>query len=107
MLRWAFRIGLVALVASILFGAVIASIDPDLITDEQARVLDAIGKCLVAVWFAAGIPLWLSSVAHLWRNRQVLSPTKVAIWSFFLLTLSLLAAFAYFPRYVSVRGATS
>jgi hypothetical protein len=105
MLQWAFRIGLAALVASVLLGAAVATIAPAAITDQQARVLETIGNCLVAVWFVAGVPLWVASVTHLWRNRQVLSRAQVAFWSFFLLTLSLLTTFIYFPRFVRDKAA--
>jgi hypothetical protein len=107
MLQWVFRIGLAALVASILLGATIAIIDPEGITERQAKLLDAIGKCLVAAWFAAGIPLWVSSVAHVWRTRHLQSRGKVGLWIFFLAALSLLAAYVYFPLFVRRRdGAT-
>jgi hypothetical protein len=106
MLRWIFRIGVVALLGSIALSGVIALTDPDTLSNTQAQLLDVVTKFLVAVWLTAGVPLWLASVRDLWRNRHVRSTSAIVTWSFALLALTILAAYVYFLRFVRQSGGT-
>lgn len=98
MIKLVYIVGLTAMILAILLGAVVAMLGPETFFGARAETIETLGNALVAIWFVAGIPVWVMAVTHLWRARGEIPSSQFLIWGFFLLAFSLAAAFFYFPR---------